>query len=96
LHPLAKLLSLRPFTFLGDISYAVYLAHVPLQMISLAVANGYHWTIPTASDEFFAVYVAVLIFAGTLLHYGVERPSRRCLRNPWAATPRPLLVVPAA
>ena len=34
---LAAILSWRPLTFLGDISYSVYMVHVPLQMLFLSV-----------------------------------------------------------
>ncbi|HVV53605.1 MAG TPA: acyltransferase [Polyangia bacterium] len=79
--PLARVLSWRPLTFLGDISYAVYLIHVPLQMIFLAVARERRINIPTSNPWMLAAFAAVLISAATATHYGFERPMRRWLRQ---------------
>jgi len=79
--PLARILSLRPLTFLGDISYAVYLIHVPLQMTFLAITRARKIEIPTESPWMLAGFAVVLILAATATHYGFERPIRRWLRN---------------
>jgi peptidoglycan/LPS O-acetylase OafA/YrhL len=79
--PLARLLSLRPLTFLGDISYAVYLIHVPLQMIFLAVTRARKIALPTESPWMLAGFAAVLVVAATAVHYGFERPARRWVRH---------------
>jgi peptidoglycan/LPS O-acetylase OafA/YrhL len=95
--PLARLLSLRPLTFLGDISYAVYLAHVPIQMIILAVTRAHRVTIPTSSPGFFWAWIATLVVVGTVIHYGFERPARRWLRARLAReTPVAAAVAPTA
>lgn len=80
-RPLARLLSVRPLTFLGDISYAVYLIHVPLQMIFLAVTRARHLAIKTESPWLLAGFAAVLVSTATAAHYGFERPIRRWLRG---------------
>ncbi len=80
--PLARLLSLRPFTFLGDISYAVYLIHVPLQMITLAIAKHVlHVEMPTTNIWLLVAFAVILVAAATAAHYGFERPARRWLRE---------------
>lgn len=79
--PLARLLSIRPLTFLGDISYAVYLIHVPLQMIFLYVMRATKTAIPTESPWMLVGFAAVLISAAAATHYGFERPVRRWLRG---------------
>ena len=79
--PLARLLSLRPLTFLGDISYAVYLCHVPLQMIFLAVVRSRRMTLATGSPWLLVGFAVVLISTATAAHYGFERPMRRWLRS---------------
>jgi peptidoglycan/LPS O-acetylase OafA/YrhL len=93
LPPLAKLLSLRPFTFLGDISYAVYLVHVPVQMLTLSVTQAMHVTLPVNTNPFFYAYTATLIVVGAAAHWGLERPAQRWLRARWKA--RALLTAPA-
>jgi peptidoglycan/LPS O-acetylase OafA/YrhL len=79
--PLARLLSLRPLTFLGDISYALYLIHIPLQMIFLAVTRARGFKIKTESPWLLAGFAAALIGAAAVTHYGFERPVRRWLRR---------------
>ena len=56
--PLARLLSIRPLTFLGDISYAVYLIHVPLQLIFLYVMRATNTVVPTESPWMMAGFAA--------------------------------------
>lgn len=94
--PLSWLLSRRPLTFLGDISYAVYLAHVPLQMIALAWTRAHHVTIPTSSPWFFWVWIATLVTVGTAVHYGFERPARSWLRRRLVERAPAPVVAPAA
>lgn len=77
----STILSQRPFTFLGDISYAVYLMHVPLQMITLAVTRARRVTLPTSSPWFLVTYFLVLVSFATAAHYLFEIPARRWLRN---------------
>jgi peptidoglycan/LPS O-acetylase OafA/YrhL len=78
----------------GDISYAVYLCHVPIQMIVLAVARERGIALPTTSYGFFFAYMAVLVIVSTLAHYGLERPAQRWLRERSRPAPVPA-VVPA-
>jgi peptidoglycan/LPS O-acetylase OafA/YrhL len=87
--PIAAVLSLRPFLFLGDISYAVYLIHVPIQMIILSVAHFRQFTIPTSSPWFFWTWLATLLVAGTMIHFAFERPARRWLRGRLVDSTRP-------
>jgi peptidoglycan/LPS O-acetylase OafA/YrhL len=89
-RPLAWLLSLRFFTFLGDISYAVYLSHVPLQVILLTVARARKLVIPTSATWFFWSWLGSLIVFGTVVHFAFERPARRWLRGRFVDHERPL------
>ena len=93
--PLAWLLSLRPFTFLGDLSYAVYLIHVPLQMIFLAIMRARKATIPTESPWLLVGFAAVLLVAATATHYAFERPARVWLRQRLDAKPNAPVVAAA-
>jgi peptidoglycan/LPS O-acetylase OafA/YrhL len=87
--PLARLLSLRVFKLLGDISYSVYMIHVPIQQLTLAVSRAYKLTLPTESPWMLLCWVVVIVLAATATHYGFELPARRWLRahRPSAATP---------
>jgi peptidoglycan/LPS O-acetylase OafA/YrhL len=88
--PLAKLLSARPFMFLGDISYAVYLVHVPMQMIVLAVVQKRHVSLPVTTNGFFFAYAATVIALATATYYGLERPAQRWLRRRLRTTTPPV------
>jgi len=89
--PLAAALSLRPLTFFGDISYAVYLCHVPLQMIALAVLRARGLAVATSQPWVLGVYFVVLVTVASAAHYGLEIPARRWLRRRalGAAAPAP-------
>jgi peptidoglycan/LPS O-acetylase OafA/YrhL len=94
--PLSWLLSLRPLTFLGDISYAIYLSHIPVQMIILALTRARGVAIPTSSPWFFWAWVVSLLCLGTIVHYGFERPALSWLRGRWSPRPVPVVVAAAA
>ena len=83
--PIAAVLSLRPFTFFGDISYAVYLCHVPIQMTALMILANRKLSVPTTQPWVMGVYAAVLVSVATAAHYGLEIPARRWLRDRPAA-----------
>jgi peptidoglycan/LPS O-acetylase OafA/YrhL len=82
-----RLLGVAPLRWLGDISYSLYLAHIPVQLaMTLAVdPAGHPWA-------WCAAAVAASLASGAALHYGVERPfearrHQRKLRERLAARP---------
>jgi peptidoglycan/LPS O-acetylase OafA/YrhL len=81
LRPLGRLLSVRPLVFLGDISYSIYLVHVPVQMLALALARAAKFSLPIRSPWFMAAYAATVVVAGTAVRYGLEKPASRWLRG---------------
>ncbi|MEJ0042879.1 MAG: acyltransferase [Rhizomicrobium sp.] len=79
----------RPLlAFLGDISYATYLIHFPMQLALALIANRYD-----LEPQFFmrgwvlAAFYAVLIGLGTLSYHFFERPMQAFLRNAFYAKP---------
>jgi peptidoglycan/LPS O-acetylase OafA/YrhL len=69
--PLARLLSFRPFTFIGRISYGMYLWHFPLFTFINEQRTGLNpWPL-------FFVRVIPTIGIATLSFYFVERPIRQ-------------------
>jgi|GEM_PF-172321 len=74
--------SWRHLTFLGDISYSVYLLHYPLQLIFLSAAHGWNAG-PSAfySPVMLIVFFATLIGLSSLSHYRFERPVQAILRR---------------
>ncbi|MET0329896.1 MAG: acyltransferase [Dyella sp.] len=81
---LRGLLQRRPLTYLGEISYSIYLVHFPLIVISLWVA-GFTGPLPMGSPWMLAgFYVLVLVSASASYRY-VEMPSKRWLAGWWPA-----------
>jgi peptidoglycan/LPS O-acetylase OafA/YrhL len=78
---LARILSVRPLTFLGDISYSVYLVHVPVQMIILAVMEMQKKPVPAAEPIFFWIYFATLMGVAFASHRFFEIPVQNLLRR---------------
>jgi peptidoglycan/LPS O-acetylase OafA/YrhL len=71
------ILEFRPLTFLGRISYSLYLWHWPV-LVWAGAAVGDHHPIRTA-------FVVPVVFAiATASYYGVERPLRARWRHPRA------------
>ena len=70
--PVSFLLGLKPFQFLGKISYAVYLCNFPMQIIIYLVITQNGINISFASPLFFAVNAAVQLIVATLVWWLVE------------------------
>ena len=78
---LARLLSTRTMVLWGEASYAVYLTHIPLQMILLKVLPYQPWlTQPwyIRPLPLFA-YFAISLLVGYLAHRLIENPARTWL-----------------
>lgn len=69
-NPVSRMLSLRPFSFIGDISYSLYLVHWPIVTLALMV-DPHLWGTP-----FLAVGTAASIAMGWLSYVTVEQPFR--------------------
>jgi peptidoglycan/LPS O-acetylase OafA/YrhL len=87
----AAFLSVRPLTWIGDISYSLYLVHWPLLVLPVA-ANGYMHTSPMWLR---VAIVAACVPLAWLLYTYVEQPGQRTV---WLSTahPRRTLAVTAA
>lgn len=74
-----RLLALRPFVFLGKISFGMYLIHVPIiaslcswQYLTHRAAG---WTFNQAMTGVVLAYVPAVLAASTLLYYFADRPA---------------------
>ncbi|MFC0205742.1 acyltransferase family protein [Novosphingobium soli] len=85
--PVARMLGSRPLRWLGDISYATYLAHVLLFILfKIAFVDA---GLQLGWGEL-GGFVALLLAVSTGLYHGLEKPAQRWLnRHP------PLFAVPA-
>jgi peptidoglycan/LPS O-acetylase OafA/YrhL len=79
----ARVLGSRPFVWLGEISYSVYMVHFPILIMvrRLWEQLGFaHWT-ATAKMCAFIVTVALVLALAAMVFYVVERPARTRLRD---------------
>ncbi|HEY1488880.1 MAG TPA: acyltransferase, partial [Micromonosporaceae bacterium] len=70
----------RPLLRLGEWSFALYLVHKPVFLLT----NSWGWWgLPRGlgSLEAFVVYIAVAVAVAAMLHYVVEKPIERALRR---------------
>jgi peptidoglycan/LPS O-acetylase OafA/YrhL len=79
--PVARVLALRPFVFLGDISFTVYLMHVPLQMVMLVIYQVRGVSPETSTLAFFWTFIVTLLVVSTAVHRFLEVPLRGWIRD---------------
>jgi peptidoglycan/LPS O-acetylase OafA/YrhL len=81
--PLAQLLSNRPVVWLGEISYSLYMVHLPILIVCRWLADRFgflDWYQPAKVLAFLAADVLVIVVAAFLFNL-VERPARTRFRN---------------
>ena len=76
-------MSFKPLVFLGEISYALYLTHLPLLQVSRAFFG------PIDSWGELGTVFTILLLTACFLHWAVERPLRDLGRRlaPYAPSP---------
>jgi peptidoglycan/LPS O-acetylase OafA/YrhL len=84
---LRRSLSLRPWVILGEVSYGVYVLHIPV-MIWLSLATGI--TGEGGAPGFFALYSALLVALATASYFLFEEPVRLGIRSRFSAGVRAL------
>ena len=79
----ARLFSLAPLIWLGEISYSLYMVHFPVLRALGIVFRPERLTAmgPTAAAGIYCLCIGVCIACAAMLYYLVERPLRVRLRN---------------
>jgi peptidoglycan/LPS O-acetylase OafA/YrhL len=80
---LSRLLGSTALVWLGEISYSIYMVHVPSLLVLRRFwerAGFVHWPVP-AKAAAFAVTIGAIIALAAMLFYLVERPARIRLRD---------------
>ncbi|MDR2420949.1 MAG: acyltransferase family protein [Oscillospiraceae bacterium] len=77
IKPLSRFLSLRPFGWLGNLSFSIYLWHLPvvtfMKILVFAVSGELKMTAWTASPMFFYCWVISVVIISHMSHYYFER-----------------------
>lgn len=76
---LTKVFSLKPLEFLGEISYAIYIIHIPVLYILRSVLWDYFQTYQ--SNTVFWIYLIVLMIVSVIFYRFIEKPARDYLKR---------------
>ncbi|WP_123852782.1 acyltransferase family protein [Chryseobacterium shandongense] len=76
---ITKVFSMKPLEFLGEISYAIYIIHIPvLYILRSFLWDNFHIS---QSNAVFWIYILVLMVVSALFYQHVEKPMRDYLRK---------------
>lgn len=71
----------RAWNFGGDISYAIYLVHMPVLLAAQLVWRHFRWPYGSLIEAcFIAGMIALTLVTATIVHFCFERPLNRWLR----------------
>lgn len=76
---LKHLLSMRPLSYLGEISYSIYLWHFPIQIIFWTINN--YFPINFRSYITFFVFVGITLLTSSLSYHYFEQPIQDFIRR---------------
>jgi len=95
-RPIAVVLRLPPLTYLGRISYGLYVYHLFVEeaLHRLAASRWVHHAWPTTPAANFALCFSATVTVATISWFALERPANNLKRYfPYARTPRPAKAV---
>lgn len=74
-----KLFSLKPLEYLGEISYAIYITHIPVLYILREFLKWKEYS--PDIDMVFGIYIIILLISSALFYQLIEKPMRNLLRK---------------
>jgi peptidoglycan/LPS O-acetylase OafA/YrhL len=80
---IGRLLRLTPFTYLGDISYSLYLIHFPVQILFTILISAELVSIDFSAPSGLFVYLAVCLGLAGLSHRYLEVPAQTRINAWW-------------
>ncbi len=81
LKRLAAVLDLKPFRFLGRISYSIYLWHYPTIVLLYLLNRHFRLNLPFDNGWFLPIYYVYLILVGALSHRWIEIPGANLMKK---------------
>ncbi|MCB1070328.1 MAG: acyltransferase [Kiritimatiellae bacterium] len=82
---LYRILSFKPFTYLGEISYSVYLIHVPAHMILLTLVDFTNLRVDMTSAFQYGLFILVVLGLSAASYEFFEKPLSRMARRRYSA-----------
>lgn len=76
---LSRIFSLKPLEYLGEISYAVYILHIPVLYLVRKLAWNFFRIYK--SDMVFLIYLPCLLLISAILYQYLEKPMREYIRK---------------
>lgn len=76
---LTKLFSQKPLEYLGEISYAVYITHIPILYLLREFLRVQHCSFDI--DTVFVIYIIVMLICSAIFYQCIEKPMRNILRK---------------
>jgi peptidoglycan/LPS O-acetylase OafA/YrhL len=82
---LSKFFSIKPFVYLGNLSYSIYLLHYPVQLIIKTFDEYIVLNINYSSKIFFFIFIIIVITISHFAHYYFEKPMQNYIRKKYKA-----------
>jgi peptidoglycan/LPS O-acetylase OafA/YrhL len=80
-HAISRILSIKPLSYLGEISYSIYLIHYPMQLIVKTIDEYSKLGINYSGKIFFCAFIVIVIVVSHITHYGFEKPLQKYIRG---------------
>jgi peptidoglycan/LPS O-acetylase OafA/YrhL len=76
---ITKILSIKPFIFLGNISFSIYILHSPLHTFYKEFIMPYFKEYEFNKTQIFLFFILLLLISCTLIYYIIEKPIQNFL-----------------
>ena len=77
----------RPMRLIGDLTYATYLIHFPIQLYMILFIRESGISADFASPVMLLIYLAAVVLLAIPVHYGFELPAQQWLRQRLLSSP---------